>query len=74
MGRTIAASAKAYWQAHQAQYPYQTTAPMGDPPPNKFDAAHILFSDFVVCPFDGVAHWGFKHVADLQMFLDRKKP
>jgi hypothetical protein len=74
MGRTIVTSARAYWKDNQSRYPFQTTAPINDPSPHDFDAAHILFSDFIVCPFDGVAYWGFEHAADLEMFLARKKP
>lgn len=63
------ARSKEYWDDHNAKYPHQTEVPhrsAKDPDPRKVH--QLIGGGFLRVPFDGIAHWGFRHKGDLESF------
>lgn len=60
---------KQYWVDREKYYPFKDEVPHRseqDIDPRDFNA--ISHGDFLRVPFDGVAHWGFKKIEDLNLF------
>lgn len=56
-----------YWNMKKGAYPFHATAPIGVPKPHH--VPETMVGDFICCPFNELAHWGFKTEKGRAVFL-----
>ena len=70
MIKVLYTNAQDYWAASVGAYPHRVVCNIGEPYPRDAERDLKLEGSYIVCHINGLAHWGFKHKADLKLFKD----
>jgi len=57
-----------YWEIHQHKFPFQTKRRIGNPGPLQFEREVFIPDNFICCPIQGIAYWGFVKQEHLDLF------